>query len=432
MDGDLAGASADGKKRGPHLESRLTAAFVRSAPPGRHTDGGGLYLQVDASGARRWLLRLTVRGRRRDYGLGSVRVVSLADARAKALELRRIVAAGGNPRSYARAVKGKDITFSEMAHRVHNRKFRERKNNGKHIAQWIRTLETYAFPTIGHVSVDDIHQDEIEHILDPIWTAKPETARRVLQRISTVFDHACGAGFRTRGNPAQGLARLIRDQQDKPKNFVALDYAEMPRLWRILSKSNAVGAHALRFTILTALRSGTVRLATWDQFDEPLEEWNIPGKNMKGREEFVVPLSTPARDILRTLRARRSATSPLVFPSPNNPSKPISENTMRKLLQSHYAKATVHGMRAAFRTWAAEVVDARDDVAETALAHVVGSKTVRAYKRTEHLDERHMLMEQWGLWVLGDHMPFNDLKTINGEIMKRWMGLADGDECSTG
>lgn len=221
--------------------------------------------------------------------------------------------------------------FSEMASRVHERKFKDRKNNGKHIAQWIRTLEVYAFPTIGHVSVDDIHQDEIEHILDPIWTTKPETARRVLQRISTVFDHACGAGYRRIGNPAQGLARLMRDQRDKPKNFVALDYHEVPRLCRAISKSNAVGAHALHFTILTALRSGTVRLATWDQCDEALEEWTIPAENMKGREEFVVPISMPAQDLLRALREKRSGVSPLVFPSPSNPSKPISENTMRKL-----------------------------------------------------------------------------------------------------
>ena len=391
-----------------------------------------LYLHVDATGARRWLLRLTVRGRRRDYGLGSARVITLADARSKALELRRVVASGGNPRSYVRAVKGKDTTFAEMARRVHERKFKDRHNNGKHIAQWIRTLETYAFPTIGHISVGDINQDEIERILDPIWTKKPETARRVLQRISVVFDHACGAGFRTSGNPAQGLSRLMRDQRNKPQNFVALDYAEVPSLWNTLCKSEAVGAHALRFTILTALRSGAVRLATWSQFDEAFEQWTIPGENMKGREEFVVPLSMPAQDLLRALSAKKSDANTLVFPSPSNPQKPISENTMRKLLQTHYEDATVHGMRAAFRTWAAEIVDARDEVAETALAHVVGNKTVRAYNRAERMDERHMLMEAWGLWILGDHMPFNDLDTLNGEIMKRWMGLADDDEWLVG
>ena len=380
MDGNFVGVGACGKRRGPHLESRLTAAFVRSAPPGRHTDGGGLYLHVDATGARRWLLRLTVRGRRRDYGLGSARVITLADARAKALELRRVVANGGNPSSYAKAVKGKDITFAEMAHRVHERKFKDRHSNGKHIAQWIRTLETYAFPIIGHISVDDIHQDEIERILDPIWTEKPETAKRLLQRISVVFDHACGAGFRTRGNPAQGLSRLMRDQRAKPQNFVALDYAEVPSLWNTLCKSEAVGAYALRFTILTALRSGAVRFATWDQFDEEFEQWTIPGENMKGREEFVVPLSMPARELLKSLSTRKCGATTLVFPSPSNAQRAISENTMRKPLQTHYGDATVHGMRAAFRTWAAEVVDARDEIAETALAHVVGSKTGLARK----------------------------------------------------
>ncbi|MGR3744260.1 MAG: tyrosine-type recombinase/integrase [Pseudooceanicola nanhaiensis] len=422
MDGSSSGHGNAGKQRGPHIETRLKAALVRSAPPGRHTDGGGLFLQVDPSGARRWLLRITVRGRRRDYGLGSANVVSLADARAKALELRRVVAAGGNPRSYSRAIQGKDITFSEMAHRVHNRKFKDRLNNGKHIAQWIRTLETYAFPTIGHVSVEEIQQDEIEHILDPIWTEKPETARRVLQRISTVFDHACGAGYRTKSNPATGLARLMRDQRDKPQNFTALDYHEVPNLWAKLSSSKAVGAMALRFTILTGMRSGSVRHATWAQIDRHFETWTIPEQNMKGREEFVVPLPMLATDFYRELRERRTPGVDLIFASPSNPAKAISENTMRKLLQAHYPGATVHGMRAAFRTWAAEIANARDDVAETALAHLVGSKTVRAYNRTERFDERKMLMEQWCLWLSGDHYPFNDLATINAEIIKRWTG----------
>lgn len=170
-----------GKKQGPHVERRLTASFVKSAPAGRHTDGGGLYLQVDGSGARRWLLRITVKKRRRDYGLGSANVLSLADARAQAIELRRVAALGGNPKAHSRAGVGQDITFEMMARRVHERKFRDKLNNGKHIAQWIRTLETYAFAKIGKMSVQEIHQDDIEHILNPIWTAKPETTIRVTQ-----------------------------------------------------------------------------------------------------------------------------------------------------------------------------------------------------------------------------------------------------------
>jgi hypothetical protein len=175
-------------KSGPHVEKKLNAAFVRKAGPGRHADGGGLYLKVDPSGARRWILRTVVRGRRRDYGLGSANLVSLAEAREKAFELRRIARNGGNPKVRTREDEGKATTFKELACLVHERKFKDNKNNGKHIAQWIRTLETYAFPTLANLTVSEIHQDDIEAVLDPIWTTKPETARRVLQRISTVFD----------------------------------------------------------------------------------------------------------------------------------------------------------------------------------------------------------------------------------------------------
>jgi len=427
MDGSSFEHLPSGKNSGPHVERRLTAAFVKTAPPGRHTDGGGLYLQVDPSGARRWLLRITVKKRRRDYGLGSANVISLADARAQGVELRRVAALGGNPKAHSRSGDGQDITFETMARRVHERKFRDKLNNGKHITQWIRTLETYAFPKIGKMSVQEIHQDDIELILNPIWTAKPETARRVLQRISTVLEHACGAGYRTTVNPANGLAGLMRDQRDKPKNFAAIDYDEVPDLWQKLSKSDAIGAAALRFTMLTALRSGSVRLATWDQFDDNLRIWTIPEENMKGREEFRVPLCDEAYDILRPLRDNRSKAVKLVFPSPKNPHKPISENTMRKLLQTHYSGATVHGMRATFRTWAAEIVDARDDIAETALAHLVGNATVRAYNRTERFYHRQILMEDWGLWVKGRFDLFSNNAT-NSDRREAVERMRLGDE----
>ena len=401
MDGSHFEKTPVGKKPGPHTERRLSAAFVKTAPPGRHTDGGGLYLEVDRSGAKRWLLRITVKKRRRDYGLGSANVISLADARAKAYELRRVAAMGGNPRAHTRAGDGQDITFEVMARRVHERKFKDKMNNGKHIAQWIQTLETYAFPTIGKMSVQEVHQDDIEHLLNPIWTTKAETARRVLQRISTVFDHACGAGYRTTINPAKGLGGLMRDQRDKPQNFKAISYFQVTGLSRKLEASKSIGAMALRFTILTVARSGSIRKATWDQFDAGFSIWTIPETNMKGREEFRIPLSQQAKDVLRTLSGKKQKTQGLVFPSPSNPQKPISENTMRKLLQTHFAGATVHGMRAAFRTWVTEVTDARDDVAETALAHLVGSETQRAYDRSERFHMRATLMDDWGLWVDG-------------------------------
>jgi len=209
-------------KSGPHVEKKLNAAFVRKAGPGRHTDGGGLYLKVDPSGARRWILRTVVRGRRRDFGLGSANLVSLAEAREKAFELRRVARSGGNPKVRTREDEGKATTFEEIARQVHNRKFKDNKNNSKHIAQWIRTLETYAFPTLGNLTVSEIHQDDIEVALDPIWTTKPETARRVLQRISTVLDFACDRGYRTTGNPATGMLSSMRPQGKKSEHHAAV------------------------------------------------------------------------------------------------------------------------------------------------------------------------------------------------------------------
>lgn len=407
-------------KSGPHVEKRLSAAFVRSAPPGRHADGGGLFLQVDPSGARRWLLRTTVRGKRRDLGLGSAKLVSLAEAREKALDLRRIARAGGNPSLRTREKVGEGLSFEELARTVHEKKFADRANNGKHIGQWIRTLEMYAFPIIGKLSVAEISQDDIEAVLDPIWTEKPETAKRTLQRITAVFDHACGRGYRSRGNPATGLARLMRDQRHKPGHFEALDYKRIPRLMAELQPMKTVGARALAFTILTAARSGSVRAATWSQFSSDLRIWTIPAEHMKMKEEFEVPLSMSARDLIRSLRDERRRDDDLVFCSPRNARRPISENTMRKVLQEHFPGATVHGMRAAFRTWAADEVDARDDVAEAALAHAAGSKTVRAYKRTQLLDQREMLMEKWAMWADGEIEWFSNYNDIEEEIRRRW------------
>jgi len=419
MDSLSIGAEVRARKSGPHVEKRLNAAFVRNAPQGRHADGGGLYLQVDGTGARRWLLRITVQGKRRDFGFGSATLVSLADAREKAREWRSIARSGGNPKIQRRIQQGRSTTFSALARVVYDRKFKDKANDPKHIKQWIRTMETFVFPVIGDLSVEDVHQDDIEKVLDPIWTAKPETARRVLQRISTVFDHACARGLRSQGSPTTGLRRLMRDQKDKPAHFKAMDYGDVPKLIKTIEKSNSVGALALAFTTYTAVRSKPVRAATWDQFDDSLNIWTIPEGNMKSREEFIVPLPMPARAILLRLRDNRTHASALVFGSPHNPKKSISENTMRKVLQGHFPGATVHGMRAAFRTWAAEVVEANNDVAEACLAHTLGNSTVRAYKRTDLLDHREVLLEKWAMWARGEWEWFANANNIDGEIFRR-------------
>lgn len=428
MDGSSVPESERRLKSGPHVEKKLNAAFVRKAGPGRHADGGGLYLQVDPSGARRWILRTVVRGRRRDYGLGSAVLVTLAEAREKAFELRRIARSGGNPKVRTREDEGRATTFAELAALVHTRKFKDNKNNGKHVAQWIRTLETYAFPSLGNLTVTEIHQDDIEAVVDPIWTEKPETARRVLQRISVVFDFACGRGYRTAGNPATGLLSSMRPQRQQVTHFSAMDYHDLPELMEKLNEQKVVGALALRLTILTALRSGSIRSASWDHFDDVLTEWTIPAELMKTREEFVVPITTHAREVLLAARAHRTKASPLVFPSPSNPKKPISDATMRKLLQSHVPGVTVHGMRAAFRTWAREDAEAQDDVAEMTLAHSIGSKTAQAYNRAKLVHKRRKLLETWGMWAMGELELYADPETRENEVNRRTIQMFADEE----
>lgn len=421
MDGSSVNDDRGGKQPGPHVEKRLNAAFVKKAPPGRHTDGGGLYLQVDESGARRWILRVVVHGKRRDFGLGSANVISLADARDKSFEMRRLIAAGGNPKVRKREDEGRATTFAELAKQVHHRKFKDNKNNGKHIAQWINTLETYAFPTIGDLAVEDVNQDDIERVIDPIWTTKPETARRVLQRIKTVFDHACGRGLRTRGNPTTGMRGLMRKQDDQVKHFTAIEFMQIDRLFHALKDSKDVGALALLFTLFTASRSGPVRAAVWSEIDPGLETWTIPAAKMKTKKEFVVPLSMPARDVLLRAKERRTGASDLIFPSPSKPKNMISENTMRKLLQTIFEGATVHGLRSTFRTWVTEIIRVDQDVAELCLAHAVGGKVERAYNRPELIDQRLMMLEKWGLWATGDLAPFSNGTDVDAYIRGKWI-----------
>lgn len=420
MDDSSFDHAARGKGTGPHVEKRLSAAFVKKAPPGRHTDGGGLYLQVDRSGARRWLLRIVVRGKRRDFGLGSANLASLAEARGKAQEYRKLARSGGNPEVRERTVEGKATTFAELSRVVHERKFKDNTNNGKHIAQWINTLETYAFPVIGDPSVEDVHQDDFEQVLDPIWTTKPETARRVLQRMKTVFDHACGRGLRTKGNPAIGMRSLMREQRAEPKHFNAVPLMEISDIVLGIDKSNDVGALALLLTILTAMRSGPIRAACWSEFDSGYHTWTVPAEKMKTRKEFVVPLSMAARSVLRRAERHRTKASDLVFPSPSNPARMISDATMRKLLQSRYPNATVHGMRTCFRTWTSEIVRADHDVAELCLAHKVGSRVAQIYNQADLLEHRHLLMEKWGLWVYEDLEAFSNDNDVEAIIRGRW------------
>lgn len=409
MSADGAPAPRRGKKPGPHVEKRLNAAFVKTAPPGRHTDGGGLFLTVDASGARRWLVRLVVRGRRRDIGLGSAMLVPLGKAREKAQALRAVARAGGDPLTADQGALPPSITFERAAAEVHRNQVKATSRNGKHTDQWLNTLRTYAFPHIGKTRVYDIARPDILAVLEPIWLTKPETARRVLQRMKAIFDWTLVKEYRVAANPVEAVRIALPRQKDKVAHFAAIPWQDTIALMADLEAAEGVGALALRFTILTAARSGSVRKATWAEFPEHLSEWRIPGEHMKGGEPFLVPLSGAAIAVLREAQRRRPVGADLVFPSPTNACRPISENTMAKALGILRPGATVHGMRSAFRDWAETFAEAQREVKESALAHINGDKTESAYLRTIYFDQRTTLMEVWGRWATGEPGTYADL-----------------------
>lgn len=410
-----------GKRRQPHFEKQLKAAFVKSAPPGRHTDGGGLYLYVSEAGARRWVLRIMVRGRRRDFGLGTAMVVSLAEAREVAHEYRVIASKGGDPTKPIHQTRKKSMSFELAAIEYHKINIQTSNRNGKHVDQWLTTLQNYAFPKIGDMNVDEIGNQDIVSVLLPIWLDKHETARRVLQRMKVTLDWAIVHGYRKAGNPVESVRAALPRKKIKVKNFSAIPWDETPELMRNLERTPGIGAIALRFTILTVLRTGAVRKATWDQFSDGFQSWVIPAENMKADEQFEVPLPFAARQILQDLWQTKLDNVMLVFPSPSDPKRTISENTMSKTLKKFHPDATVHGMRSAYRDWSEIYTDASHAVKEAVLAHGNPNKVESAYLRTKYLDEREDLMEVWGMWATGANGTYEDL--LNQHRANRTMPL---------
>lgn len=379
----------------------LTAVFVRQKKaPGRYGDGNGLYLVVDPSGAARWVLRVMCNGKRRDIGLGGAATVSLAEARDKAHEVRKLAKQGKDPVAARRALRDAVATFEQCARTVHkNRKSTWR--NGKHTNQWLKTLELYAFPTIGKTAVNRIGTSEILKLLLPIWSTKSETARRVLQRVSTIIDYATAAGMRSGENPCRLAVLGLPKQTDEVEHFAALPYADVPAFIRKLRSSNAaeITKLAFEFLILNASRSGEVRLAPKSEVDVDKGLWIIPAERMKGGKEHVVPLSPRAIEIVKTACTRFSQAE-LLFPSPNNPKKPLSDMALTELLRRLKIEATAHGFRSSFRDWASEETAYSREVAEMALAHTIESKVEAAYRRGILLEKRRLLMAEWAIFVV--------------------------------
>lgn len=388
--------------------AKLTATAVRAArKPGRYHDGQGLMLLVKQSGARSWLLRIQVNGKRRDFGLGSASDVSLAEARERAIETRKLVRAGIDPVASKRASRAATAaipTFREAAiaaHADHKGGWR----NEKHRAQWLSTLQTHAFPTLGDARVDQVDAGMIANALRPIWLAIPETARRVRQRIAAVLDWAHGKGFRSAEAPTRSIGKLLARQPKKDGHFAAMDYANLPAFVTRLEEGSSVGRLALRFLILTAGRSGEVRGTMWSEIDLERGLWTVPATRMKGGKSHVVPLSPSALVVLEAAKeGRTDRTDQLVFPGLHG--KQLSDMTLTKALRTAGAtNATVHGFRSSFRDWAAERTLFEGAVVEAALAHTNANRVEAAYRRTNYLEKRRSLMDEWAGFLAGPKRP---------------------------
>lgn len=399
---------------------RLTAVQIKNLnKAGFYHDGGGLYLQVSRFGTKSWILRYTLNQRKRDMGLGPLTDWTLAEARERAKKYRQLVDDGIDPidqrdqekaRMQAQRLEAerKRPTFEECAKEYHAANKDDWKN-AKHADQWINTLTTYAFPKFGKQPIENLKREQIREVLEPIWKTKAETASRVLQRIRTVVNYAAARDY------CAGLDSEQWDQLKKalPKNTKAREvehHASCPhdQVGALLvqvrnSRSSDNVKWAFEFIVLTAARSGEVRNAVWEEIDAKTKTWVIPKGRMKAGREHSVPLSPAAWEILQRARARwpkNTEPSGLIFPGEKN--KAISDMTLTQLLRRMQQPYTVHGFRASFRTWGAEIAHYEHDMLEIALSHIVGDATVRAYHRSDMVEKRRKLMNDWAIYLLSN------------------------------
>ena len=380
--------------KGAHKMQRLSAIAVRNVKaPGRYPDGNCLYLEVEPTGAKRWLLRVVVHGRRRDIGLGSATTTSLAEVRELAVQLRAVARKGGDPLTERpRAQKG--TRFSTIATKV----FEEHKStwkNEKHRYQWLRTVEVWAYPVIGDRPVSTIERPDILRVLQPVWLKQPETARRLRQRLKFIFDWARAHNLRSGDNPVEGVEKVLPRQTDEVEHMKALPIDAMPDFIAKLRARNAdaVTKLAFEFLILTAARTGEAINARWSEIDFEARTWTVPKERMKAGVEHVVPLTERTIVILK-LASSLYEDNPLVFPSRAG-DKPISNMAFLMLLRRMKLDITAHGFRSTFRDWASERTSFPSEVVEMALAHTIANKVEAAYRRGNLLEKRRELMAAW-------------------------------------
>ena len=387
---------------------RLSAAFIKSAPMGKHSDGSGLWFYKRQDGGSQWILRVVVNGRRREMGLGGYPAVGLKDARELAARWRQQAKLGNDPvktRDNERREAAKtDNILKNVAIAAFEARKAELKADGK-AGRWFSPLELHVLPELGRLPIEQINQTDIAATLGKIWHSKAETARKAMNRLGIVFQYGAAMGLNVDLNAVAKAKALLGKSRHKPQNIPALHWSEVPEFYKSISE-NTVTNLALRLLILTGVRSFALRHIMADQVKDQV--WTIPGKNMKGTigklSDFRVPLSNQASEIIQL--ALQYATNDYLFPG--NKKGVISDATMSRMMERRGMLERPHGFRSSLRTWLADCTDAPEEIAETILSHSPGNKVVKAYRRTDFFEQRAILMQRWADHVTG----VNNIKHI--------------------
>ena len=393
--------------------NRLSATRVKAAPPGEYCDGRGLWLRKRPDGGGQWVLRVTIHGRRREMGLGGLSDVSLAAAREAAERWRAVAASGRDPvkerEREARELSRADTTLRVLAIEAFEARKAELKGDGK-AGRWFTPLELHVLPKLGKVPVEDLDQRDIRDVLAPIWHTKADTARKAANRLNIVLQHAAALGLEVDLQAVAKAKALLGKTRHEPKNIPAMPWAEVPAFYASLAEPSPANL-ALRLAILTGSRSTPLRHLRLEEIEGDV--WTITAEMMKGRkgatEAFRVPLSREALHVIEL--AKPFARDGYLFPSARK--GVLSDMTLSRMMERRGLEARPHGFRTSLRTWLAEATDAPHEVAEAVLAHVTDSGVVRAYRRTDFLEQRRALVERWA-----DHV------TGNGGQVMRLVGAA--------
>lgn len=383
------------------MHNKLSSAFVKSAPAGKHCDGRGLWLIQRTDGGGQWVLRVTIHGKRREMGLGRLSDVGLAAAREAATRWRAVAASGRDPiteREREGRNKAKsDYTLRTIAEEAFEARKADLKEDGK-AGRWFSPLELHVLPKLGHVPVQELNQRDIREVLAPIWHTKADTARKAINRLDIVLRHAAALDLEVDLQAVAKAKALLGKTRHQPKSIPSLPWQQVSVFYATIAEPTSANL-ALRLIILTASRSTPVRRLRLDEIEGDV--WTVPGEKMKGRRnktpDFRIPLSLEALSVIEL--AKPFARDGYLFPGFRK--GVINDMTLTRLMERKGMNERPHGFRTTLRTWLADCTDAPHEVAEGCIAHVTHSKVVRTYRQTDWLEQRRILMERWADYVTG-------------------------------